>query len=79
MKERMLRLCAEQCKKFFVFEDSQHQNSANFCLWHGLRTATPQQLNRAIADLASQMKNRRLEVADLSEEPLDRFGEDAVV
>jgi type I restriction enzyme R subunit len=43
----------------FVFEDSQRQNSANFCLSHRLRTATPQQLNRVIADLASQMKNRR--------------------
>ena len=43
----------------FVFEDSQRRGSANFCLSHGLREATPQQLNRAIADLASQMKNRR--------------------
>jgi type I restriction enzyme R subunit len=43
----------------FVFEDSQRQDSANFCLSHRLRTATPQQLNRVIADLASQMKNRR--------------------
>ena len=43
----------------FVFEDSQRQDSANFSLSHRLRTATPQQLNRVIADLASQMKNRR--------------------
>jgi type I restriction enzyme R subunit len=43
----------------FVFEDSLRQNSANFCLSHRLRTATPDELNRVIADLASQMKNRR--------------------
>jgi type I restriction enzyme R subunit len=43
----------------FVFEDSLRQDSANFSLSHRLRTATPQQLNRVIADLASQMKNRR--------------------
>jgi len=43
----------------FVFEDSQRQESANFCLSHRLRRATPEQLNRAIADLANQMKNRR--------------------
>jgi type I restriction enzyme R subunit len=43
----------------FVFEDSLRQDSANFCLSHRLRTATPEQLNRVIADLASQMKNRR--------------------
>ena len=43
----------------FVFEDSQRRGSADFCLSHRLRRATPEQLNRAIADLANQMKNRR--------------------
>jgi len=43
----------------FVFEDSQRQESANFCLSHRLRRATPDELNRAIASLANQMKNRR--------------------
>jgi hypothetical protein len=31
----------------FVFEDSQRQESANFCLSHRLRRATPDELNRA--------------------------------
>jgi type I restriction enzyme R subunit len=43
----------------FVFEDSQRRGSADFCLSHRLRRATPSELNRAIADLANQMKNRR--------------------
>ncbi|MEG4939102.1 DEAD/DEAH box helicase family protein [Microcoleus sp. F4-D5] len=43
----------------FVFEDSQRRGSADFCLSHRLRRATPEELNRAIADLANQMKNRR--------------------
>lgn len=43
----------------FVFEDPQRQNSANFCLSHQLRSATPEQLDQVIADLANQMKNRR--------------------
>jgi hypothetical protein len=54
------------------------QRPANFCLLHQLRSATPEQLDQVIADLANQMKKRRLEVADLYEEPLNRFGEDAV-
>ncbi|MEG4810202.1 DEAD/DEAH box helicase family protein [Microcoleus sp. F8-D3] len=43
----------------FVFEDSLRRGSADFCLSHRLRRATPEELNRAIADLANQMKNRR--------------------
>jgi type I restriction enzyme R subunit len=31
----------------FVFEDSQRQESADFCLSHRLRRATPDELNRA--------------------------------
>ncbi|NEQ22539.1 MAG: DEAD/DEAH box helicase family protein, partial [Microcoleus sp. SIO2G3] len=42
----------------FVFEDSELQNSANFCLSHKLRNATPEQLNQIIADLADLMKRR---------------------
>ncbi|MCT7959078.1 DEAD/DEAH box helicase family protein [Laspinema sp. D1] len=43
----------------FVYQDSQRRGSMDLCLSSKLRTATPEQLNRIIADLASQMKNRR--------------------
>ncbi len=43
----------------FVYQDSQCQDSINLCLSARLGTATPEELNRAIANLASQMKNRR--------------------
>jgi type I restriction enzyme R subunit len=43
----------------FVYEDSQRWDSINLYLSSKLRTATPEELNRAIADLANQMKNRR--------------------
>lgn len=42
----------------FVFEDSQRRDSANLCLSSRLRSATLEELNRIIADLSSQMKNR---------------------
>ena len=43
----------------FVYEDSWRRDSLDLCLSPRLRTATPEELNRAIADLAEQMKNRR--------------------
>jgi type I restriction enzyme, R subunit len=42
----------------FVYQDSQCRGSIDICLSSQLRMATPEQLNRIIADLAGQMKNR---------------------
>ncbi|MCT7954310.1 hypothetical protein [Laspinema palackyanum] len=46
---------AEQQVRRYVTEIEKRQS----CFSSKLRTATPEQLNRIIADLASQMKNRR--------------------
>jgi type I restriction enzyme R subunit len=43
----------------FVYQDSQCRGSMDICLSSQVRMATPEQLNRIIADLAGQMKNRR--------------------
>ena len=43
----------------FVYQDSQCRGSMDICLSSQLRRTTPEQLNRIIADLAGQMKNRR--------------------
>ncbi|HEY9838256.1 MAG TPA: hypothetical protein V6D27_15305 [Vampirovibrionales bacterium] len=59
---------AEQQVRHYVTEIEKPQR----CLSSKLRTATPEQLNRIIADMF--LKKRKLEVADLYEEPLERFG-----
>ncbi|MBD1809764.1 DEAD/DEAH box helicase family protein [Microcoleus sp. FACHB-SPT15] len=42
-----------------IFKDAKRGKSAQFCLSHRLRSATPEELNQIITDLAQVMKNRR--------------------
>jgi HKD family nuclease len=60
-KPETLKSIAEDVSRLpnFVFRYSQRPHSANLCLSPQLQTATPEQLNQVIADLAAQMKNRR--------------------